>query len=437
MHTVPPALRYLPIGLGIVLWPGVAFAADGHDSGHGLWLLLGVVLVAAKLGGELAARFKQPPVLGELLAGIVLGNLDLLGVTAFTGAPTSAPFAFLAELGVVLLLFEVGLDATVGEMAAVAPASGLVAGIGVVLPLLFGAATSWWLVPNAPPALHLFIGATLSATSVGITARVLRDLGALDRAEARIILGAAVLDDVLGLILLTVASAIAASGHLPGLWELSRILGLALGFFVGAFAVARWLLPSVFRTGARLKTEGVLGALAIGSCLLLAGASAAAGLAPIVGAFAAGLVLDRVHIEPFGSTSKHDIGDLVRPVVAVLAPVFFVRTGMAVDLRGISWEPLVLALGLTVAAIVGKLGAGLGVRGRGLDRTLVGIGMIPRGEVGLIFADVGARTLVAGRPLVTPPIYVALVLMVLVSTVVAPPWLAARLRNRLPAPPVP
>jgi Kef-type K+ transport system membrane component KefB len=384
-------------------------------------------LIAAKIGGELALRIGQPPVLGELLAGVALGNLPLLGIHGFSA---EAPgLAFLAELGVVLLLFEVGLESTLAQMRAVGGSAAIVAVVGVVAPMLLGYGVSSLITPGGP-VLHLFVGATLCATSVGITARVLKDAGAMERREARIVLGAAVLDDVLGLVVLAVVTAIAQKGALPSAGELARIVLIAVGFLGGALLLGRYGFPGVFRIAARLHTDGVLGALAIGVCLLLAGVSALAGLAAIVGAFAAGLVLDDVHVKEFGSESKHDVGELVRPIAAVLIPVFFVRTGMGVNLGQTSLAALGFGVALTLAAVVGKLVTGLAVRREpGIDRLLVGVGMIPRGEVGLIFADAGARLVVGGQPLVSPSVYAALVFMVLATTVVAPPSLMWRLRR--------
>lgn len=415
--------------LGGLLLPAVAFADGGHGTAPAIWLVLAAVLLFAKLGDELAVRMRQPPVLGELVAGILLGNLDLFGVTAFEAVSASPVFAFLAELGVVLLLFEVGLESTMAEMRAVAGASGLVALVGVVLPMALGYGVSSLLLPEAPAILHLFVAATLCATSIGISARVFADLRALQRPEAQIVLGAAVLDDVLGLLVLAVASAVAVQGGAPEAAGIAKIIGVAGGFLAGAWLIGRFVMPGVFRTAARLQTEGVLAALAIGFALLLAGASAAAGLAAIVGAFAAGVLLDRVHVAPFGMDAKHDLTGLVRPVVAVLSPVFFVRTGMTVDLGGASASVLWLAVALFVVAVIGKVAAGYAARGKGLDRLLIGIGMVPRGEVGLIFADTGARIVIAGQPLLGPDVYMALVLMVLATTVVTPPWLSARLRR--------
>ncbi len=431
----PAPMRRRParFSLMLVLFaavPATAFASgDGHGLDATIWLILAGMILAAKIGGEVAVRLNQPSVLGELCVGILLGNLGILGVHVFDGAAELVPIEFLAELGVILLLFEVGLESTLTEMRAVAPTSGMVAIIGVVAPMALGYAVSLWLLPDAPFSLHLFIGATLCATSVGITARVLKDLNAMAQPETRVILGAAVIDDVLGLIVLAVVASIAEFGSMPGKLDLTRIIGLAAGFLVGALVLGAYVVPGVFRAASRLRTQDVLAAVAIGLCLLLAGVSGEAGLAPIVGAFAAGLILDEVHVRPFGKTSAHDLTEIIGPIVAVVAPIFFVRTGMMVQLSGIGGEPLFLALALTVVAIVGKLVAGLGVRGKTADRVTVGIGMVPRGEVGLIFANVGAGIRFEGKPLIAAGVYAAIVLMVMASTVVTPPWLAQRLRE--------
>lgn len=413
----------------VAIHPGTALASDGHGPPAAVWLGLAAILLVAKLGGEAAVRLKQPPVLGELVAGIVLGNLTLVGVDVFAHLAEDETITFLAELGVVLLLFEVGLESTLTEMRKVAPQSGLVAVLGVVAPMLLGYGTSYLVMPEAVTSLHLFVGATLCATSVGITARVLKDLNAMGRVETRVILGAAVIDDVLGLIVLAIVSAIAAQGEMPGALGLVKIIGLAAGFLIGALLLGAYVMPGFFRASARLRTPGVLGAVSIGLCLLLAGLAALSGLAAIVGAFAAGLILDEVHVQPFGKKSKHDLSELVAPIVAVVAPVFFVRTGMLVQLGGTTVDALLLALGLSVVATVGKLVCGLGVRGKQGDRLTVGIGMVPRGEVGLIFANVGVGIVVDGHPLIEPGVYMAVVLMVMATTVITPPWLAHRLRK--------
>lgn len=424
----------------IVLQPSTVFASEGHGVSASIWLALALILLAAKLGGELAVRLNQPAVLGELCGGILLGNVHLLGLPHMGFMAALPEVAFLAELGVVLLLFEVGLESTVAEMKHVAPQSGIVAIIGVVAPMLLGYGASSMLVPEGSTTLHLFVGATLCATSVGITARVLKDLGALSRAETKVILGAAVIDDVLGLVVLAVVSAIAQQGSIPSAGGLGRIMGLAFGFLAASLVLGRYGMPSVFKGASKLRTSGVLPALAIAVCLLLSGLSAMAGLAAIVGAFAAGLILDEVHVKPFGKQRAEDLAHLVAPLVGILGPIFFVRTGMMVELSGANWTTLGLATALSIVAVIGKLVTGLGVRGTGVDRLTVGIGMIPRGEVGLIFANVGAAIRVDGHPLIEPSVYMAVVLMVMATTVITPPWLASRLRKLgavAPEPPVP
>lgn len=418
-----PRVALLLLALSL---PGSAFASEGHGLGYDVWFMIAGILLAAKLGGELAVRLKQPPVLGELAAGILLGNLGLLGVHAFDHAAEDHTLEFLAEFGVVLLLFEVGLESTLTEMRKVAPQSGLVAILGVVAPMVLGTGASMMLVEDHPMSFHLFVGATLCATSVGITASVLQGLDAMGRVETKVILGAAVIDDVLGLIVLAIVSGLAQSGEIDA-GELARISGAAGGFLIGALLLGTYVMPGAFKAASRLRTPGVLAAIAIGLCLLLAGLSVLAGLAAIVGAFAAGLILDEVHVRPFGKAHKHDLTPLVSPIVTFVAPIFFVRTGMLVDLSGVSAEPLILAAALSLVGVVGKVVAGIGVRGQ-VDKLTVGIGMVPRGEVGLIFAAQGAGIMYQGEPLIGPMSYMAVVLMVMITTIVAPPWLAQRLR---------
>lgn len=413
--------------------PKEALASEGHGTSSSIWLALGLIVLVAKLAGEVAIRAKQPAVFGELLAGVLLGNLDLVGIPFFTSVAKSSEMAFAAEMGVVLLLFQVGIESSVGEMRAVAKEAGVVAVIGVVVPTCLGFGTSRLLLPDAPFLLHLFIGATLSATSVGVTARVLRDLKATGQHEARVILGAAVLDDVLGLIVLAIVTSIAASGGLPGSFELVRLAATAIGFLVGSLFVGLFVTRGVFRFAARLQSPYVLGALSISLCFLFSALSVRAGLAAIVGAFAAGLVLDDISVKPFGEQSLQGLERFVGPIVALFAPLFFAKTGMGVRLGGLDRSTVVLAAALTFVAIIGKLVSGVAVR-RGVDRLTVGLGMVPRGEVGLIFADAGAKIMVGGAALIGNQAYSALVLMVIVTTVVTPPLLGGRLRKRLNAP---
>lgn len=396
-----------------------------HGIDASTWAALALMILSAKLGGELALRLEQPAVLGELVAGVLLGNIPFPMLAAAADGPA---IAFAAELGVMLLLFQVGLESSVAEMAKVAPRAGAVAVLGVVFPSVLGIGVSRLVLPDAPLSTQLFIGATLCATSVGITASVLKELGVLASEEAKVILGAAVIDDVLGLVLLAIVSALAVSGT-TNAGTVARITATAVAFVVGSLAIGLWVTRGVYRVAATLRGPQVLGALSVALCLLLAGASATAGLAAIVGAYAAGLLLDEVSVRPFGTRGLRNVEDFVAPIVAVFAPVFFVRTGMSVRLGGLDGRTLLLAGLLTVVAVVGKLAAGLGVR-RGVDRLTIGFGMTPRGEVGLIFAAVGAKIEVDGKPLLSPPIYAALVAAVFGTTLLAPPFLSARIRSR-------
>ena len=302
---------------------------------HGLdpAVLIGVavMLVVAKLGGELFERLRQPSVLGELFAGVLLGNLVIVGFTGAEGLKTNETIAALAELGVIILLFEVGLESDLRQMIEVGWSSLLVAVLGVVAPFLLGWGVSAYFIPDESTLGHVFIGATLCATSVGITARVFKDLGKLATREARIILGAAVLDDVLGLLILAVvAGAIraAATGGVLSMLDVALIAAKSIAFLVGAIAIGHLLVPRLLRGAGRLETRGVLLTLAISFCLFLAWASAKVGLAPIVGAFAAGLILDEVHYKPTDGRVERDLNDLLQPVSTVLVPIFFVSMGL-------------------------------------------------------------------------------------------------------------
>jgi Kef-type K+ transport system membrane component KefB len=424
-----------------------ADAGQNGGAAHGLdpFVLVSValILIAAKLGGELFERLKQPAVLGELLIGIIVGNLALTGFMAAEPLKTNEIISALAEIGVIILLFEVGLESNLNEMLEVGWSSLFVALAGVIAPFFLGWGVASVFIPNEPRLVHFFIGATLCATSVGITARVLKDMGRLQTRESRIILGAAVIDDVLGLVILAVvAGAIRASGAGGALStpDIIIIAGKAFAFLFGAIIVGRYLTPHIFRRAGRFQSQGVLVALSIGFCFLLAWAAAKTGLAPIVGAFAAGLVLDEVHFETFDERGKHDLQLLIAPVGAVLVPIFFVLMGMRVDLRAFARvELLGFAAALTVAAIIGKQVCSLVVVDRGLNRSAIGLGMIPRGEVGLIFAGIGATLMLPNAQGVSEPVinagtFGAIVMMVIVTTLLTPPALKWSLaRNSHPA----
>jgi len=384
---------------------------------HELGVLLAtlvVVLLAAKLAGEAAERLGQTAVLGELLAGV------LIGPSALNLVHESEVLHFLAEIGVILLLFEIGLHSDLDELITAGVQATAVAVVGVAAPFLlgFGLARAW----DFPTLTAVFVGATLTATSVGITARVLADLGRLEDVSARIILGAAVIDDILGLIILALVSGLARTGQFSVpvlLWTLlTSVAFLALALVLGV-RLAPWL----FRWITRMRVRGVLIVYAVAFCLMLATISERLGLATIIGAFAAGLVLaktdERAHIQ-----------ELLHPTADLFVPVFFVTIGLKVQLGVFNPAqagagPLLLFTGLlAVAAVAGKLVSGLAIYQRGVARLPVGVGMIPRGEVGLIFAGLGLTAGLGG-----PRLYASLVAVVMLSTFIVPVWLRALYRK--------
>ncbi len=410
-----------------------------------------VILVAAKLGAELFERIGQPAVLGELIAGVILGNVILVngGWNFFEPLRASVltdhaaiGIDILAKIGIIILLFEVGLESSVKEMRRVGISSFLVATIGVVIPFVLGYFVSAMFITRVPKEIlaispnfninniHMFIGATLCATSVGITARVFKDMARIQTPEARIVLGAAVIDDVLGLIILATVSAVVSSaetGTELSLFQIVKLTMIAVGFLVGALIIGTYFVPRVMKVAARFRTQGLMLITAILICFVLSVLASEAGLASIVGAFAAGLILEEVHFREFDTNIG--IENLIQPIATVFVPVFFVLMGIQVHLESF-FIPSILGVsgGLIIAAMLGKQACGLVVREKNIDRVTVGIGMIPRGEVGLIFASIGK-----GLGVIDNEIFSAVVIMVIVTTLVTPPllkWSIARAERR-------
>jgi Kef-type K+ transport system membrane component KefB len=377
-------------------------------------LLLGLVLVwlAAKAAGEAMERIGQTAVLGELLAGVLIGP-GVLGLVH-----DSEVLHALAELGVLILLFEVGLESDPGELLRAGPQATLVALVGVTAPFAVGYGVMTGLGHSALVA--VFVGATLTATSVGITARVLRDLGRLQDAAAKVVLGAAVVDDVLGLIILAVVTGVAQTGGVS-MGAIGLLSGKAIGFLLVAIVVGVRLAPALVRWIGRLQARGTLIVYSVVFAVALAAVADLMGLATIIGAFAAGLILAtterRAHIE-----------ERIKPVADLLVPVFFVTVGMKVEPAMLNpfaaGSQFGIAALITVAAVASKLAAGLAVYQRGVRRWPVAVGMVPRGEVGLIFAGVG---LSAG--VIAGDLYSALIVVVMATTFAAPPWLKALYRG--------
>jgi Kef-type K+ transport system membrane component KefB len=408
-------------------------AAAASHSEQGLVLAaLAFVLVGAKLLGALVERVGQPAVLGELVFGILLGNLALVGGPGLGALAGSETFAILAELGAILLLFEVGLESTPRDMLAVGVPATRVALVGIVAPMALGFGVGRAMLPEESWMVHAFLGAMLAATSVGITARVLQDVQAIRTPSARIILGAAVIDDVLGLVVLAIVAGVIRAASLGETLAASGIVAIvakALGFLIGAIVLGSYLSPRVFRHALVLRAKGVVLALSLGLCFGLAWLAAVAGLAPIIGAFAAGLVLEDVHFEEHVKRGERQLSHSLHALTGLLVPIFFVRMGLLVDVSAFLRPGVIgFALLLTAAAIVGKWACALATP-RGVSGVTVGIGMMPRGEVGLIFAGIGAALILNGHPVVAPDTYAAAVFMVVVTTMATPPLLQWSLRR--------
>jgi Kef-type K+ transport system membrane component KefB len=418
------------VEIGEISRPFLAFAfpaALENDPTISLVLYLSIILVAAKIGGDIATRLGQPSVLGELIIGVLLGNLTLLGYNGLEGIKTDEYIYILALLGVLVLLFEVGLESTVPQMMKVGLPSMIVACLGVIAPFILGWAVGMWLLPDSSKYVHAFLGATLCATSVGITARVLQDLSRSKTMEARIILGAAVIDDVLGLIVLAVVTGLIQAGNSGttiSYFQIAAIVLKAAIFLFGSLTLGVWLSPKLFRVASKMQSRGVLLCVGLAFCFILAWIAGKVGLAPIVGAFAAGLILEDAHYEDFKENEAHSLEELIHPISSFLVPIFFVLMGMRTDLRAFSETGVIgLASVLTIAAILGKQACSLGVTDKAIDRLSVGIGMIPRGEVGLIFANIGLGLTIAGEEIISKATYSAIIVMVIVTTMITPPAL--------------
>ena len=372
-----------------------------------------IVIAAARVGGLVADRLRQPRVLGELAAGLLLGNLTLANVRGLEFLKSSAAVDLVSQVAVILLMFQASLESTVGEMKKVGLAAVAIAACGVGGSFVAAWIASHWLLSSSPSLTQTFVAASLTATSVGITARVLKDLGYLRSSTAQVILAAAVVDDVLALIVLAVMS---GAGSVP------VVLIKASVFLVGGLAVGMFVSPRLLSLASRSMAAVLLGA-ALAFCFGMAGLASMFGLSPIVGAFAAGLAIEEWHYRHFIQRRERTLDALLTPLASWLVPVFFVVIGIRTDLSGLRQPSVVLlATALTIAAIAGKqlcaIGAAL-ARGR-VDRVMVALGMIPRGEVTLIFANLGAGMVVAGRPVIDQNTFLALVLTVVVTTLVTP-----------------
>lgn len=436
----------------LALQPLPALASGSGAVGENL-LWLALILMSARLFAPFTQRVGFPAVLGELLLGVLLGNLSLVGIGLFDTIAQDPIIAFIAELGVIVLLLQIGLETRLADLVRVGARATAVGGVGIIVPFALGAfVVGPWLLPEQSPHTFLFLGAALAATSVGITGRVFRDLGKLGTPAARIVLGAAVIDDVLGLVILAVVTGLVEAGSVsPG--EVLRIVAEAALFLGGSIWLGRKIAPHSARWLARLDAgPSMLFAQVLATGLALAWLAHAIGLAPIIGAFAAGLLFEPLFLKDFetprivqeiepllrapegrplmdrlmpilarhtGRQHEH----MIEPIGYFFVPVFFVLTGMQVDLSALA-DPrnVAIALGVTAAAVAGKLAAGFFAGSAG--KWIVGWGMVPRGEVGLIFAMVGRQLGVMDETM-----FSVIVIMVILTTLLTPPVLTWLLRR--------
>jgi Na+:H+ antiporter len=366
--------------------------------------VLAAILLGAKAFGEIAERLGQPAVLGEMIAGVVLGP-SVLGLID----PAAPVLQIMAEVGVVVLLFSIGLETELDKLLRVGGTSAMVALTGVVLPFLGGFLVSSLLGLTQTQA--IVMGAALTATSVGITARVLGDLGRLRHSDGQVILGAAVIDDVIGLIILAVVSDLVAGATIT-FGSVVLQAALAFGFLIVAVALGSRLASPILRIAQQSTRLDVIAAIGLASAFLLALAAERIGSAPIIGAFAAGLILAPT---PY----LHRVGVYARSLGSFFVPIFFVSVGAAVDLRTFT-ESGTLAVGglLLLVGLIGKVAAGYAPWWYRGNKLLIGVGMVPRGEVGLIFAQLGLTLTVLNHAL-----FSALALVIFITTFLAPPLL--------------
>lgn len=410
----------------------------------GVLLSLVVIYFASKLAGELCAKINLPSVLGELIGGVVIGIslfkllvfpeggleasdsliIQFLQSTSSLTADnaetvfesTSEIISVLAELGVIILLFEIGLESDLKELIKVGASSSIVAVVGVVAPFVAGTAGLVYLfqIPIIPA---IFAGAALTATSIGITAKVLAELGKLSAKEGQIIIGAAVLDDILGIIVLAVVASLAKTGEID-IVEVIILIVSAGAFLIGTILIGRLISPWLMNLVNQMKTRGQLLIVSLSFAIILAYIANIIQLEAILGAFAAGLVLAETE-------KRKELEEQILPIADILVPVFFVCVGARTDLSVLNpaipsnREGLIIASFLIVVAIIGKVITGFTLWGQPeLNKWAIGVGMIPRGEVGLVFAGVGSAS-----GALTESLEAAIIIMVIVTTFLAPSWL--------------
>lgn len=442
---------FLPVHQPILL--AAATESEAPIILTGVLLSLVIIYLASKLGGELSKAVDLPPVLGELVGGVVIGasalhllvfpesgavasdsvvmtilqSIGSLSPEAVTSIfrSQSEVISVLAELGVIILLFEIGLESDLRELKEVGYQAAVVAVVGVVVPFVAGTVGLVMLfgVPTIPA---VFAGAALTATSIGITSKVLSELGHLKSPEGQIIVGAAVIDDVLGIIVLAVVASLAKTGEVDVLNVIYLIVSASV-FLLGSIFLGKFFNQTFVTVAEKLQTRGKLVIPAIVFAFFMAFIANAIHLEAILGAFAAGLVLDE-------TDKRKELDQQVIPIADILVPIFFVTVGAKADLGVLNpatptnREGLVIAAFLIAIAIIGKIVTGWAVFGKEqINRLAIGVGMIPRGEVGLVFAGIGSASGVLSKPLEA-----AIIMMVILTTFLAPPFLRLAFKESAP-----
>lgn len=379
-------------------------------------LHLVLILAIARIAGELASTLKIPPVIGELVVGIILGP-SLLGLIELT-----EPIHLLSQIGIILLLFEVGLETDMGKLIGSGGKATIVAVIGLLLPFIAGYAIIYWLFELSLLA-SLFIGATLTATSIGITLRVLRDLRKQNTHEAQIILGAAVLDDIIGIVLLTVLYEFSSTGVIA-LWMIVKVLIFITLFFLIAPLAAKGIAEVIRYWDGKSEIPGLLPTSIVSLILFFAWLAHELGAPELLGGFAAGLALSKQFYFPLDPFPKNapafteKVEEQMSPIVHLFSPIFFVAIGLSLNLKQVSWGSLdfwVLTLSILAIAILGKFLAGFFIAEPRPRQAIIGTAMIPRGEVGLIFANIALTSAVIGNET-----YASLILVIAFTTLIAP-----------------
>ncbi|UKO97768.1 cation:proton antiporter [Nostoc sp. UHCC 0870] len=421
----------------------------------GVLLTLVVIYLASKIGGELSRMIDLPPVLGELVGGVLVGasalhlvvfpesgavaddsmimtvlqfinKLTPDAVTAIFNSQSEA-ISILAELGVIILLFEIGLESDLKELQKVGYQAAIVACVGVAVPFAAGTA-GLILLFHAPVIPAIFAGAALTATSIGITSKVLSEIGYLKSREGQIIVGAAVIDDILGIIVLAVVASLAKTGEVD-IFNVIYLIVSATVFLIGSILLGKFFNQSFVAVADKFQTRGNLVIPAFIFAFFMAFLGNAIHLEAILGAFAAGLVLDE-------TDKRKELDEQVKPIADVFVPIFFVTVGAKVDLGVLNpvlpenREGLIIAAFLIFVAIIGKVVTGWAIFGQpGINRLAVGVGMVPRGEVGLVFAGIGAASGTLDKPL-----QAAIIIMVILTTFLAPPLLRLAFKNSAASP---